>query len=116
MSETVTGISKVSAMLNRRRRTGGLHNHGAVTGAGVAPGISCNVVDGVRCHLRCVDDDVAHEGAVQKCFVAEIMPLVVPYDRAEIGVGVTDVDGCRISALDVDRWGSGRSGNRRRCW
>src|ERR1019366_2717092 len=70
--------------------------------------------DGVGCHLRCVDDDIAHERTVEECFVAKIMALVVGHDGAKVGVGVADMDDRGIVALDVDRRGSGRSGNRRR--
>ena len=44
------------------------------------------------------------------------MPLVVGHECAEVGVGVANVDGGRIAALDVDRWGSGGSGNDGRGW
>src|ERR1019366_6031284 len=42
------------------------------------------------------------------------MSLIVGHDGAKVSVGVADVDGGRIAALDVDRWGSSRSGNDRR--
>src|SRR5664280_891125 len=93
-----------------------LHNRGASACARVAPSIRRDVVDGVGCHLRGVDDDVAHECAVQEGFVAEIMALVVGDDGAKVGVGIANVDRCGISALNVDRWGSGRPGNCRRGW
>jgi hypothetical protein len=64
--------------------------HRAGVGRGVAPGVGGDVVDGVGCRLRCVDDDVAHEGAVQKCFVAEVMALVVGDDGAEVGIGIAN--------------------------
>jgi hypothetical protein len=44
------------------------------------------------------------------------MSAVIGRDGAKVGVGVADVDGRRVVALDVDRWGSGRSGNDRRRW
>ena len=44
------------------------------------------------------------------------MALVVGDDGAEVGVGVANVDSGRIAALDVDLWGSGRSGNYSRDW
>ena len=61
--------------------------------AGVAPGVGCDIVDGVGRYLRGVDNDVAHERAVQKCFVAEIMALVVGHDGAKVGVGVANLNG-----------------------
>ena len=39
------------------------------------------------------------------------MSLVVGHDCAKVGVGVANVDRCRIIALDVDRWGSAGSGD-----
>jgi hypothetical protein len=44
------------------------------------------------------------------------MALVVGGDGAEVGVGVANIDSRGIAALDVDRWGSGCSGNRGRDW
>ena len=89
-----------------------LDNNCAGAGRGVALSVGSNVVDGVGGDLRRVDEDVADERAIQKCFVAEVMALVVVHDCAELGVGVADVDRCGIAALDVDGWGSGRSRNR----
>ena len=96
------------------RRGRGLNNNRPGARARVAPGVGGDVVDGVGCHLRGVDDDVARKRAVQECFVAEIVALVVVHDCAEVGVGVADMDYRGIVSLDVDRWGSGRSGNDRR--
>ena len=44
------------------------------------------------------------------------MPLVVMHDCAKVVVGVANIYGGRIAALDADRWGSSRSGNRWRGW
>src|ERR1019366_3232491 len=67
-------------------------------GGRVAPGVGGAVIDGVGRYLRRVDEDVAHECAVQKCFVAEIMPLVVGHDCAEVGIGIANVDSGRIAS------------------
>ena len=59
------------------RGSGRLDNDRAGAGGGIARGVSGDVVDGVGGNLRGVDDDVAYERAIQECFVAEIMALVV---------------------------------------
>jgi hypothetical protein len=47
LSRPRTSSLALSELLKRWGRGGGLHNHGAGTGAGVAPGVGGNVVDGV---------------------------------------------------------------------
>jgi hypothetical protein len=64
-------------LLNRGRRSHSFDDHRPCARGGIAPGIGGDVVDGVGCHLRGVDDDVAYERAVQECFVAEAIALVV---------------------------------------
>ena len=63
------------------------------------PGVGGDVVDGVGGHLRCVDDDVARQRAVQECLIAQRVALIVSHDCTEVGIGVADVDGGRIAAL-----------------
>ena len=61
--------------------------------------------------MRGVDQDVAGQNSVDECSVRQIVALVVGRDGTEIGVGVANVAGGRVAALDVDRWGSGTSGD-----
>ena len=63
-----------TAVRNDRRRR---DNHRPRRGRRVARVVGRYVADGVRCGSRDVDDDVAHEGAVEKAFVAEIVVDVV---------------------------------------
>jgi hypothetical protein len=93
---------------------GGLDDNRAGAGARIAPGVRCDVVDGVGGELRGVDQNIPRENAVDEGAVREIVPLVVGDDRADVVVGVANLD-CRwIVAQDADRRGSGRSGNRGR--
>jgi hypothetical protein len=105
-------IPAIKVALYGRRRGGCLDDDRASARGGVAPRVCDDVVDRVRCYLRRVDQDVAHECAVQKCFVAKIMTLVVGDDGAEVGVGITNVDNGR----DVAQRGSGRPGDDRQGW
>jgi hypothetical protein len=53
-------LNMLRPMFYSLRRCGSacdLHNHGAGVGGGVAPGVDGDVVDGVGCHLRGVDDE-----------------------------------------------------------
>jgi hypothetical protein len=108
----LTGISQVRALLNRGRRTGGLNDNRAGARRRVAPGVRGHVVDRICRYLRRVDQNISRENAVDECPIRQIVALVVVHDCAKVGVGVANVDCCRIVALDADRWGSGRPGNR----
>jgi hypothetical protein len=88
-----------------------LNNDRASARGGVAPGVGGDVVDGVSCHLRRVDQNISRENAVDENPVGQIVALVVGHDCAKVGVGVADMDGRRIAALYVDRWGSKGSRN-----
>jgi hypothetical protein len=53
-------------------------------GGGESGGVGDDLVDGVGCHLRCIEDDVAHECAVEEGFDAEVlvaMPVLAITDR-----------------------------------
>ena len=79
-----------------------MNYYGSRARARIAPGVGGDVVDGVGRYLRCVDQDISRENAVEERFIAEIMGLVVGHDGAKVGVGIADMD-CRwIVALDVD--------------
>jgi hypothetical protein len=82
------------------RRSGCLDNNRASARARVAAGVICDVVDGVGCYLRRIDQDVSGQNAVDKCPAREIITLVVMHDYAEVGVGIANVDSRRIVALD----------------
>ena len=97
--------------LDRWGRGGSLNDHGAGARARIAPGVSRHVVDGIGRHVRCVYQNISRENTVDKYPVREIITLVVVHDCAKVVVGIPDVDRCGVVALDVDRWGSGRSGN-----
>ena len=56
--------------LSWRVVTRGFDDHRPCARAGVAPGVCGDVVDGVGRCLRCVDDDVAHERAVESGDIA----------------------------------------------
>jgi hypothetical protein len=63
-----------------------LNNHGAGGGGGVAGMVGGDVVDGVGCGGARVDDDVAHERAVEEGFVSESFVDVVRYVCSEVGL------------------------------
>ena len=64
-----------------------------------SPSVSGNVIDRVRRYLRRVDQDIS---GLDEGSVGEIVALVVVHDRTEVGVGVADINCCRIAALNVD--------------
>jgi hypothetical protein len=70
-----------------------LDDDGSCACGGEAGLVGHDVVDGVGCRLGCVEDDVAHELAVEKCFDAEVEISLWAGDRCtEVVVGVADGD------------------------
>ena len=61
-----------------------------------------DVIDGVRLHGGCVDDDIAYELSVEVGFQAVIFIYVVRKGRPEVGVTVSDMDIRGVLAVDGD--------------
>jgi len=76
-----------------------LNDHRPRARGTVSPSVSGNVIDRVRRYLRRVDQDIS---GLDEGSVGEIVALVVVHDRTEVGVGVADINCCRIAALNVD--------------
>jgi len=68
----------------------------------VAGRVGCDVVDGVRRGGGRVDDDVAHQCAIEEVFQAEILIDVVGHARAKVGITITNVNMRGVVAHDSD--------------
>jgi hypothetical protein len=74
------------------RGSGGFDDNCAGACGRIAPGVGGHIIDGVRCYLRCVDQDVSGKDTVDEGAVREIVTLDVVHDCAKVGVGVANVD------------------------
>ena len=63
--------------LDRWGKAGSLNNNCPGACRCIAPSIGCDVVDGVGCHLRCVDQNISRERSVDEGSIGQIVALVV---------------------------------------